>query len=563
MISITCPSEQEIWPLIHQEPVPNAVRDHINGCARCQDRLASLVQEVEVVRRAFESDVVLPRLRTPGHAPDDPIPSASDDGETPTHIARYVVRERLNSGGQGDVYLAWDPELRREVAIKLGFAGVDENSLRESRIHHEVVLLALVDHANLARVYDSGVHDGHPFLVMEYVAGLNLQQIVAIRQLTRSEIRDIIGQICGAIEAAHQKGILHLDLKPENVMLTEDGRCKLVDFGVGWLLPRQPRTASDLVAGTVEFMSPEQFSGRTQYWSASTDIFGLGALLYFLLTGNAPGNVTSDSAEFEAGIETAREDLRRQQVDKDLKRICIKALAPRQSERYPDVARVRSILNQRARRRGVLCIAAGCLSILLGFGMSYSATDANTTLYKLPGISQSAAPQQQKLALQIEVVATSNVPVVLFCWSTRDGVVPLEGLNRSGHSPNDTLTFGGPNQWLDFVQTGGLLGVIAVQSARPVAGLEAIIQSAFDETDYRLMDGTIQGTLTIRDDLIQTPRSFPIDGTSAVVDAVQSRLNALHAPFELQLFSTVNGPEPRRHRVRLELERAHAPVAHR
>ncbi|HWL09392.1 MAG TPA: serine/threonine-protein kinase [Planctomicrobium sp.] len=206
----------------------------------------------------------------------------------PETIGRYQVISQLAHGGQADIYHGWDPVLHREVALKRGRIPADPGGASLSRIAQEGAFLAQLEHPGIVRIHDSGIDQECPYLVLEMIPGQALSNEFGQRRPTPRQIREILIQIADALSIAHQHGILHLDLKPENVMITPEGECKLIDFGMGWLLRKKQGPALVFAAGTRCYMAPEQRTGETERWTFATDVYGLGGILHFLQTGLPP-----------------------------------------------------------------------------------------------------------------------------------------------------------------------------------------------------------------------------------------------------------------------------------
>lgn len=209
-------------------------------------------------------------------------------------IGRYRIERLLGRGGMGAVYLAAgsDGEIERRVALKVIGSRLVSQPLLESFVSERQILASL-EHANIAALLDGGVTTtGDPYMVMEYVDGMRLDRWVQSRPFELKEILALFIEVCRAVEYAHRKLVVHRDIKPGNVLVTGDGRVKLVDFGTAKLLdPLSPENRSRFTRLgfrplTPEFASPEQLAGEAV--STASDIFSLGVVLYFLLTGHTP-----------------------------------------------------------------------------------------------------------------------------------------------------------------------------------------------------------------------------------------------------------------------------------
>jgi len=152
-----------------------------------------------------------------------------------TLLGRYEVRSLLGTGGMGEVYLAYDTSLRRQVAIKLLPVDVTQNKARLSRFEREAYAASSLNHPNILTIHEIGEQDGHHFIATEYVDGESLRQHISRAPLQLREVLEVAQQIASALAAAHQAGIVHRDIKPENVMLRSDGLVKVLDFGLAKL----------------------------------------------------------------------------------------------------------------------------------------------------------------------------------------------------------------------------------------------------------------------------------------------------------------------------------------
>ena len=200
---------------------------------------------------------------------------------------RYEIIRSIGEGGMANVYLALDTILDRKVAVKIlrGDLAEDEKFVR--RFQREAISASSLNDPNIVEVYDVGEDDGKYFIVMEYVQGLTLKQLIKKRgSLTLPEVQDIMLQLTSAVAHAHESYIIHRDIKPQNVIILEDGRVKIMDFGIAVALNAGEFTQTNSVMGTVYYIPPEQANGGAA--TTKSDIYSLGILMYELVTGHVP-----------------------------------------------------------------------------------------------------------------------------------------------------------------------------------------------------------------------------------------------------------------------------------
>ena len=210
---------------------------------------------------------------------------------TGEHIERYQILEKLGEGGMATVYKARDTRLERDVAVKLIRRSAFPPEMLEQilkRFEREAKSLARLSHPNIVTVYDYGEYDGAPYLVLEYCPGGDLRQRLHGKPMDWREAIRMILPVARALQAAHQAGVIHRDVKPSNIMFTKDGEPKLSDFGIAKILESNEAatlTGTGVGVGTPGYMAPEQWTGET---GPQSDQYGLGVVLYELLTGRKP-----------------------------------------------------------------------------------------------------------------------------------------------------------------------------------------------------------------------------------------------------------------------------------
>ena len=263
-----------------------------------------------------------------------PFPLSKD--LTGRSVGRFVVRFKLGAGGMGDVYYAEDPTLRRPVALKRVTNKLGSDPDARQQILREAQRASALSSEHIAAVHDVLEEDGEIFLVMEYVEGETLRQRLQ-RPMTLEQFFEIATQCAEALTAAHDHGILHCDIKPENIMLTPPGQVKILDFGLAKHLPRSDRSStleSSLTGGTPAYMAPEVLLEKLP--DARGDIFSLGVVFYEMLTLQNPFFTGSFVATSERILHDAPTALRvlNPNVPEGLEAIVMKAMAKKTAERY-------------------------------------------------------------------------------------------------------------------------------------------------------------------------------------------------------------------------------------
>ena len=275
------------------------------------------------------------RATTPGFgATIAPEPSASSSSFPA--IASYEILAVLGRGGMGVVYKAKQLGLDRLVALKMILAGTaSEEEL--GRFRAEAQALARLRHPNIVQIHDIGMHDGKPYFSLEYIEGGSLDRRTGGQPHNARQAAQMLETLARAVHAAHEAGIIHRDLKPHNVLISEKGELKIADFGLAKSLDSaSAHTQTGAVLGTPSYMAPEQAEGRTRAVGPRTDVYGLGAILYELLTGKPPFRGASVPATLEMVCTRPPDSPGRlvPGLPRDLEVICLKCLEKRPEDRY-------------------------------------------------------------------------------------------------------------------------------------------------------------------------------------------------------------------------------------
>ncbi len=246
-------------------------------------------------------------------------------------ISHYKILGKLGEGGMGKVFLAEDTILERKVALKCLSREMTSNKQSCKRFEREAKVAAALDHPNIVTVYEIDEFEGQTYIAMEYVAGDTLKEM---RGMPIHTVIDIVIQICEGLEQAHHAGIIHRDIKPQNIIVDKNGRVKILDFGLAKLTGASRITQDIFRVGTSHYMSPEQARGDEV--DRRTDIWSVGVVLYEMFTGQLPFRGEHEQATVYAVLNENPEPMTnlRTGVPRELERIVNKALAKDPSQRY-------------------------------------------------------------------------------------------------------------------------------------------------------------------------------------------------------------------------------------
>ncbi len=375
MTDVTCPPVKELSSLLlGQLPTTQAeeLEQHVETCIQCQSTVKSLHIKgdwlVEGLRAAGGGEVNLepgcqeamsricsyaPIAVGPAEAsllkpPQNtvPPPNGASGLEATTEglgtIREYRLLSKLGQGGMGAVYRAQHTKLRRTVAIKVLPAGVANQSAVIARFEREMQAVGALDHPNIVRAFDAGESDGRHYLVMEYVKGRDLMQVIRdCGPLPIPEACELIYQAAVGLQHAHDAGLVHRDIKPSNLILAETGVVKILDLGLALLNNADSNgdlTSAGQVMGTFDYMAPEQ-GGDTHHVDVRADIYSLGATLYKLLTGVAPfGDPLFDTPVKKLTALAMQEPTpvqkRRAEISQPLAAVVAKMMAKDPAKRY-------------------------------------------------------------------------------------------------------------------------------------------------------------------------------------------------------------------------------------
>lgn len=322
---MTCKlSDEELWSGLDRN-APE-VADHIAQCEICRTRAAEFSAGIAAVAKA-------------ARPPEPPLP---------TQIGSYLIRRRLGEGGMGIVYEAEQQTPKRAVAIKIVRGGEFVDEYRVRLFQREAQTLARLKHPAIAAIYEAGrTEDGQHFFVMELVPGVPLTEFARDRGPAKRERLELFRKVCDAINYAHQRGVIHRDLKPTNILVDSEGNPKILDFGLARISDPEVSLMSTLhdvgrLMGTLPYMSPEEARGDTDAIDVRSDVYALGVVLYELMTGQLPHAVKRKALPEAIHMISQEPPRRPGTIDRtlrgELETIILKALEKDPDRRYQTAA---------------------------------------------------------------------------------------------------------------------------------------------------------------------------------------------------------------------------------
>ena len=251
---------------------------------------------------------------------------------------RYEIIKLIGEGGMANVYLAFDPILKRNVAVKILRGDLSNDEKFVKRFKREAISASSLAHPNIVEIYDVGEENGNYFIVMEYVDGVTLKTLIKKRgKMILAEALDITKQVASGLECAHASYIIHRDIKPQNIMVLDDGLVKITDFGIAVASNSESLTQTNSVMGSVHYLPPEQANGTGS--TIRSDIYSLGIMMFEMLTGKVP---FKGETAVEIAIKQLKEPLPslsmyRDDIPQSVENIILKACAKNPENRYANV----------------------------------------------------------------------------------------------------------------------------------------------------------------------------------------------------------------------------------
>jgi serine/threonine-protein kinase len=320
----------------HKPDVEAVIREHPDFGEELRE-LWVTAQIAEELARASQPEVTVqyPQV-TPHAAGSPPLPAGPL-----TKIGDCELLEELGRGGMGVVYRAWQLGLERIVALKVLLNASTASAIDIARFRAEASSAAQLDHPNIVPVYGVGDHERRPFFIMRLIEGQSLARHLALGPIAAREAATLLAPIARAVDYAHHRGVLHRDLKPSNILLDREGRPHVADFGLAKRLDADAGlTSPGAIVGTPGYMAPEQVGGGRGPIGPASDVYGLGAILYQMLTGRPPFQAATalDTVFLVLEQEPLPPRLLNPRVDRDLELVALKCLQKPADLRYPSAS---------------------------------------------------------------------------------------------------------------------------------------------------------------------------------------------------------------------------------
>ena len=284
MVELTRRAPPHLAPAVVQELITIDIQRRV----ACQLTLPTIQSYLSRFPELASDAGLRDRVQASLAQPTFPASVAPVTPPPPERIGRYPVNIALAAGGEAQVYLCFHPDWKKQVVVKWMREEAAGRADWRGRFARQGQLLKGLEHENIVRVYDQGEHLGRPFIVTEYIQGRTLDQFYRDTRPDPTQAVAIVASVAAALGHAHRSGVYHQDVKPDNILIEDGGRARLIDFGVAWFRPAWGGGTDPhgCTAGTLGYLSPEQANGGEI--TARSDLFALGGVLYFLLTGQSP-----------------------------------------------------------------------------------------------------------------------------------------------------------------------------------------------------------------------------------------------------------------------------------
>lgn len=492
-----------------------------------------LRSQVERALQAHEAATMVGDEAGPGSAASPPPPparglraKAAAAAATDRWFGQYRILRALGEGGMGLVYLAEQQTTSQLVALKLVRPGLASPRLLR-RFEQEVRTLGLLRHPGIARIYDAGTHDAgfgeQPFFAMEYIEGLPLTEHAKRNALDLRARLELLASVCHAVHHAHTKGVIHRDLKPSNILVDAQGAVKVLDFGVARAVEADDsatmRTEAGQLVGTLPYMSPEQLAGDPGDLDTRSDVYALGVVMYELLSGSLPHDLSSSSLVEAVRIVSERDpaplSTRDLDMPADVRTICMKALERDRERRYQSASDLAGDIERFLRDEPIAARAPSALYLMTKFARRNRALVAGGAAVLV--------------ALAAGIVGTTYMAIRATIQRDRAVVAEMEAEHARRIAEEDAATAKAISGYLTEM----------LRSADPerALGREVTVRDALD-TAAATLDGVFEEQPTVEAEARHTMGSTYM--ALGAWDAAEPQLVRAHA-----LFLEHHGPDSR------------------
>jgi S1-C subfamily serine protease len=491
-----------------EEPAPEEYRARLPGDAAM----------IDAVFAEAAPAAVLPGGAAAGDTTAEPSlsPEAGSGVGPCVVVPGYEVQGLLGRGGMGVVYRARQISLNRTVALKMILNAEHASDADRHRFRAEAEAIARLQHPHIVQIHEVGEHNGLPYFSLECCAGGSLADRLDGTPWEASKAAALVETLARAVHAAHRKGVVHRDLKPGNVLVTEDGTLKVTDFGLAKKLDAAGHSTSGVVMGTPSYMAPEQASGKGKAVGPHTDVYALGAVLYELLTGRPPFKAATSLDTILQVISEAPPPPTRlnPRVPRDLEAVCLKCLQKDPKKRYASAAdladdlqryqkgestrvrppgRLERLGHRLRRRKELLYVAAGAL-VAVGMTWVVVALNPKPPNPQSPGAIPMTPPgtgkpieTQPVEAVRLDVAAMDKV---------KRATVYLRVVRADGSRSAGTGFFGAPEARNIILTNAHVVGMLSPYSRRP-RSIEVFINSG--EPDEKRLTARVLGVDRVSD----------------------------------------------------------------
>ncbi len=516
MTESSCPADLLLWPVVMGDSCPATLRDHLASCSRCQLQVKALQGDVHAVRSVKWNDTT-----------ENPHPQVA--GSFPEMIGEYTVLSHLGSGGQADVYRAWHPRLKTDVVIKW-FRKNAFPDAELSQLTSEAHVLCTIRHPHLGQVFDVGVDQGRHFIIMEYISGVTFSAWLRKNKPTIPRIAAVLANAARAVDAVHRHGALHLDIKPANILVDDEGNPRVIDFGMARLQGAGAHRSLLHAPGTPEYMSPEQYAGDTGRICVASDVYGLGAVLFSAFFQRPIRNTNQESLDPDWSLI--------RHLPWGLRRICRRALSTRPQDRFESALAFALALERYAEQQSLVRRLASVAATVVGLVSCYWGASASSSPLAQAALEIQSHHQYDSTAgLRIyetrcaAVLAERRMPCLVISTATTAPVLAAELVLqedadwRIGHLSEDQSS-------LLVAHNAGPHLILACAEREweqaPVAGLEDLLTSLqklpLKHSIEVLVDDRVVSLLPVNSRVITDEEARHRTAATHIVQAIQSTL---------------------------------------